>query len=62
MKWLRKEYRISIEISALNCHHCIYTIYRLLEEKIEELYNDGTYSSYEDAADNALKYCLKNLI
>lgn len=62
MKWLREEYRISIEISALNCYYCTYTIYRLLEEKVKEVYNDGTYSSYEDATNDALKYCLEHLI
>jgi len=62
MKWLREEYRISVEISALNHNHWIYTIYRLFEEKVNELYNDGTYISYEDATNEALKYCLEHLI
>ena len=62
MKWLREEYGISIEISALNRYRWVYTIYRLFEERVAEVWNDGTYVSYEDATDDALKYCLENLI
>ena len=62
MKWLREEYEISIEISALNRYRWVYTIYRLFEERVAEVWNDGTYVSYEDATDDALKYCLENLI
>ena len=61
MKWLREEYGISIEISALNRYRWVYTIYRLFEERVVEVWNDGTYVSYEDAIDDALKYCLENL-
>ena len=61
MKWLREEYGISIEISALNRYRWVYTIYRLFEERVVEVCNDGTYVSYEDAIDDALKYCLENL-
>ena len=61
MKWLREEYGISIEISALNRYRWVYTIYRFFEERVVEVWNDGTYVSYEDATDDALKYCLENL-
>ena len=61
MKWLREEYGISIEISALNRYRWVYTIYRLFEERVAEVWNDGTYVSYEGATDDALKYCLENL-
>lgn len=61
MKWLREEYGISIEISALKCHHWVYTIYKLLEVRVVEVWNDGTYVSYESATNDALKYCLENL-
>ena len=61
MRWLREEYGISIEISALNRYRWVYTIYRLFEERVVEVWNDGTYVSYEDATDDALKYCLENL-
>lgn len=61
MRWLREKYEISIEISALKRHRWVYTVYRLLEERVVEVWNDGTYVSYEDATDDALKYCLENL-
>ena len=61
VRWLREEYEISIEVSALKRHRWVYTIYRLLEERVVEIWNDGTYVSYEDAVDAALKYCLENL-
>lgn len=59
--WLREEYGISIEISALNQYQWVYAIYRLLKDSVAEVWNDGTYVSYEDATDDALKYCLENL-
>ena len=62
MKWLREEYGIFIEISALKRYRWVYTIYKLFEEKITEVWNDGTYVSYEDAVEAALKYSLENLI
>lgn len=61
MAWLREVYGISIEISALKRYRWVYTIYRLFEERVVEVWNDGTYVSYEDATDDALKYCLENL-
>ena len=36
--------------------------YRLLEKKVAEVWNDGTYVSYEEAVEAALKYSLKKLI
>ena len=60
MAWLRKK-NISIEPSALNAHSWAYTIYKLLNNKVKELYNDGGFDSYEDAAEAALKYYLENL-
>ena len=59
MKWLIEEYGISIEISALKRYRWVYTIYKLFEEKITEVWNDGTYVSYEDAVEAALKYFLE---
>ena len=61
MAWLRKK-NISIEPSALNAHSWVYTIYKLLNNKVKELYNDGGFDSYEEAAETAIKYCLENLI
>ena len=62
MKWLRKMHNISIEPSALNAHSWAYTIYKLLNNKVKELYNDGGFDSYEEATETAIKYCLENLI
>jgi hypothetical protein len=59
--WLREKYGISIEISALNQYQWVYAIYKLLKDSVAEVWNDGTYVSYEDATDDALKYCLENL-
>ena len=59
MRWLREEYGIFIEISALKRYRWVYTIYKLFEEKIIEVWNDGTYVSYEDAVEAALKYWLE---
>lgn len=61
MAWLREK-NISIEPSALNAYSWAYTIYKLLNNKVKELYNDGGFDSYEEAVEAALKYCLENLI
>lgn len=61
MAWLREEYGISIEISALKLYRWVYTIYRLFEKRVVEVWNDGPYISYDAATDYALKYCLENL-
>lgn len=60
--WFRQKYNISIEPSALNAHSWAYTIYKLLNNNVKELHNDGVYESYEEAVEAALKYCLTNLI
>lgn len=62
MKWLREEYGISIEISALKRNCWAYTIYKILNNKVEELYNDGEFKTYEETVETALKYSLENLI
>jgi len=61
MAWLRGK-NISIEPSALNAHLWAYTIYKLLNNKVKELHNDGVYESYEEAAEAALKYYIENFI
>ncbi len=61
MAWLREK-NISIEPSALNDHSWCYGIYKLLNNKVKELYNDGVFDSYEEAVEAALKYTLKNFI
>ena len=61
MAWLREK-NISIELSALNDHSWCYGIYKLFNNKVKELYNDGDFDSYEDAIEAALKYTFENLI
>lgn len=60
--WLRQKYDISIEVSVLKYNCWVYTIYKIFSNKVEELYNDGEFKSYEDAIEAALKYSLENLI
>ena len=60
--WLRQKYDISIEVSVLKYNCWVYTIYKIFSNKVEELYNDGEFKSYEDAIEAALKYVLENLI
>ncbi len=61
MAWLREK-NISIEMSVVKSHYWVYTIYKILNNKVKELYNDGGFESYENACESALEYCLKNLI
>lgn len=59
--WILEKYNISIELSILK-HNCwCYTIYKILSNKVEEIYNDGTFESSYECADAALKYTLKRL-
>ena len=59
---LLREKNISIEPSALNNHSWCYGIYKLLNNKVKELYNDGDFDSYEEAVEAALEYYLINFI
>ena len=62
MAWIVEKYNVSIEISALK-HNCwVYIIYKILDDKVKELYNDGEFKSHEEAVEAALKYTLENLI
>ena len=62
MKWILEKYNVSIEVSALKRNYWVYTIYKILDNKVKELYNDGEFKSHEKAVEAALKYCLENLI
>lgn len=62
MAWIVEKYNVSIEISALK-HNCwVYTIYKILDDKVKELYNDGEFKSHEEAVEAACIYLLENLI
>jgi hypothetical protein len=60
--WILEKYNISIEVSVLKQNCWVYTIYKIFDNKVEELYNDGEFKSREQAVEAALKYCLENII
>ena len=61
MAWLREK-NISIELSVVKPHYWVYTIYKILSNKVEELHNDGGFDSYEEGVESALKYYIENFI
>ena len=63
MKWLLKKYNIFICILFLEESNGFgYTIENIVKkEYITTSKNDG-YSTYEETAEEAIKYCLENLI
>jgi len=69
MKWLREEHSIFIDIISrfsMNADKDVcfsYSCKKLTETyKSGYEYEDGEWLSYEEAAEAAIKYCLKNLI
>lgn len=65
MKWLREVYKIHIfvEYSRFDFDKEIPYIWNIVETKIEGDYIWGShYSTFEEAVDAAIKYCLINLI
>lgn len=62
MKWLREEHKISIEISSTEIGRWMVCVYELgLTRHFVEAYI-GTYDTYEEAVEAAIKYSLENLI
>lgn len=61
MAWILEKYNVSIEVSALKRNYWVYTIYKILYNKVKELYNDGEFKSHEKAVEAALKYSLEKL-
>lgn len=65
MKWLREVYNKSIEIRSQGLKATgigwIVEIYNLINQD-EEFHHPYTFLTYEEAAEAAIKYCLKNLI
>lgn len=65
MKWLREVHNKSIEIRSQGLKATsigwIVEIYNLANQD-EEFHHPYTFSTYEDAAESAIKYCLENLI
>ena len=71
MKWLREVHRIIIVIQPLSfngakdflCDNWVYSMWLGVNLKIgESLKNQNTSSTYEEACEAAIKYCLENLI
>ena len=73
MKWLREVHNIHINLDIhwlyfANTLGWMYTIIKILENGVDYIdskgdENDKTfYSSYEEACEAAIKYCLENLI
>lgn len=62
MKWLRELYRIDIviEISDPSVNDRKY--YCIIWDKNNDSYILDLFDSYEDAVEEAIKYCLENLI
>ena len=65
MKWLRKVYRLSIDVYVTKGPTWCASIklYDMFGNSTKQPYNDWdkTYS-YEEAVESAIKYCLENLI
>lgn len=73
MKWLREVHKIHINLDIhwlyfANSKGWMYVIERILENGVEHIDYKGDeddktfYSTYEEAAEAAIKYCLENLI
>ena len=59
MKWLREVHKIFLNINFIQEHFCF--TYRIVHNGVEEKF--VVYSStYEEACEAAIKYCLENLI
>ena len=66
MKWLREKHLLHIPIDMMNGGRWKYEIDDISIPVdggvLPKYYCDKTFSSYEEAVDDAIKYCLENLI
>ena len=66
MKWLREVHNIFIDICvpATRGKYFLFNLYDIAPEEEWEMLPDDecTYSTYEQTAEAAIKYCLENLI
>lgn len=60
--WILEKYNVSIEVSALKRNCWVYTIYKIFDNKVKELYNNGEFNSHGKAVEAAIKYYIENLI
>lgn len=73
MKWLREVYKLHINLDIHWLYFAdtlgwMYTVTKILENGVDYVCSNGDendktfYSSYEEACEAAIKYCLENLI
>ena len=73
MKWLREVHNIAIAVIPLSftlkgsenfiCNNWVFNLWENGNPTVSEFYGNQTaYSTYEEAAEAAIKYCLENLI
>lgn len=73
VKWLRDVHHITIAIIPLSftlkgsenfiCNNWVFNLWENGNPTVSEFYGNQTaYSTYEEAAEAAIKYCLENLI
>ena len=64
MKWLREVHNIHIDVCSIwDVIHWIYQVFVITPRTASNSYVDEIlYTSYEEACEEAIKYCLKNLI
>ena len=64
MKWLREIHKIFIEVyadKAYNSKDIIFN-YEIWDENLNSIWRAGCFTTYEEACEAAIKYCLENLI
>ena len=65
MKWLREEHNLHIDPYPEDNDTWCLIIWELYPEHVKDCngkYDDCSYSTYEEACEAAIKYCLENLI
>ena len=59
MKWLREVHNIFIRIIQSHIDYCTYEVYY---DRVRHYESKESYNTYEEACEEAIKYCLENLI
>lgn len=64
MKWLRDVHRLYIEVYANKAHNSKDIIFcpQVWDKNFHSIWRDGCFTTYEQACETAIKYCLENLI
>lgn len=64
MKWLREVHNRYIEICTDIAYNSKDIVFRptIFDKKLNYLWESDNYSTYEEACEAAIKYCLENLI